>query len=120
MFPVHDTWDAKGWVLDLVCWEWLIERIKSDDVRVASESSRSSIPVGHELVVQVLLVGEKTAKAGHALLGVVVVCEHHLEALVNQEVTIIISVVPVIIHVVTLANAVVVILEDDIRNWINA
>ena len=120
MFPVHDTWDAQGGILDLVCREGLIERIISNDVRVSSEPSRGRIPVSHELVVQILLIREKTAKAGHALLGVVVVCEHHLEALVNQEVTIIISVVPVIIHVVTLANAIVVILEDDISNWINA
>ena len=120
MFPIHDTWDAKGGVLDLVGGEWLIKRIESDDVRVASESSRSSIPVGHELVVQILLVGEKTAKAGHALLGVVVVCEHHREALINKEVTIFIGVVVVIVHVVALANAIVVVLEDDVCNWVDA
>ena len=67
-----------------------------------------------------LLIGEKTAEAGDALLGVVVVSEHHLEALVNEEVTILINVVVVIIHVMALTNAVVVILEDNVCNWIDA
>lgn len=58
VLPVHDTWDLKSRVFNLVGRERFVNRIVADDIGVLSESSRCGVPVSDELVVHVLRVIE--------------------------------------------------------------
>ena len=39
VLSVHDAWNLKRWVLDIVGWGRLVERIKADDIGIISKSS---------------------------------------------------------------------------------
>lgn len=120
VLPIHDTWNAQGWIFDLVGREWLIERIITDDVRIASESVSRLVPERYELIIHVVGIAKKCTEASHALLGVVVVSKHDLKAILDEEISVIIDPPAEVIHVIALSNAVVVALEEDISNWVDA
>mmetsp|Transcript_30199 Transcript_30199/g.40150 ORF Transcript_30199/g.40150 Transcript_30199/m.40150 type:complete len:329 (+) Transcript_30199:959-1945(+) len=120
MLPVHHTRDAQGGISDVVRREGLVERVVAHNVWVLGEASRGRIPVSHKLVVHVLLVIEESAEACHTLLRVVVVGKHLLKAILDQVVAILIDSIVKIVHIIALAEGRVVVLEEHIRDRVDA
>lgn len=88
VFVVHDAWDLQSWILNVVRGERLVKWVVTDNVGIASKSCGCGIPEGDKLIIHVLLVEEECSEASHALLSVVVVCEHLLQAVLNERIAI--------------------------------
>ena len=99
MLAVHNAWNHEGWITNVVGRIWLIERIVADHIWVTRETSRRGIPVGGKLVVHILLVGEKSTKACHTLLSVVIVGKHLLETVFDQIVSVLVNTVVQVVHI---------------------
>ena len=65
MLTVHNSRNAQGRVLDIICWERLIKRVVAHYVWILCKPSRSGIPVRDELVIKVVDIIEEGSKASY-------------------------------------------------------